>query len=143
MYENILIATDGSDQAVKAASHDASLARAVNAKVTVVTVTQPYHWFVPNMVSEAVVAYTQGQNQAAASALEAVAELARAAGLATETVHAEAEQPFRAIIDTAKAKDCDLIVMGSHGRGGISAIILGSETTKVLSHSAIPVLVCS
>ena len=57
------------------------------------------------------------------------------------TISVEDEHPYRAIIDTAKSKGCDLIVMASHGRHGISAIVLGSETVKVLTHSKIPVLV--
>jgi nucleotide-binding universal stress UspA family protein len=58
-----------------------------------------------------------------------------------ETLHVEHEHPYRAIIDTANQRGCDLIVMASHGRRGVSAIVLGSETVKVLTHSTIPVLV--
>ena len=73
--------------------------------------------------------------------LGAVADAARAAGVAYETVSVEHEHPHQAIIDTAKSKGCDLVVMASHGRHGISAVVLGSETVKVLTHSKIPVLV--
>jgi hypothetical protein len=73
--------------------------------------------------------------------LGAVAYTAQAVGVECETVHVEHEHPYRAIIDTAESKGCDLIIMASHGRHGISAIILGSETVKVLTHSKIPVLV--
>jgi len=142
MYRNILIATDGSDRAAKAARHGVALAQSLNAKVTIVTVTQPYHWFVQNMISDTQIAYTQARNQAALATLDAAYEAANSAGVEVEIVHIEGESPYKAIIDTAKAKNCDLIVMGSHGRGGISAVILGSETTKVLTHSSIPVLVC-
>jgi nucleotide-binding universal stress UspA family protein len=62
--------------------------------------------------------------------LDAVAQAAQAAGVACETVQVEHEHPYRAIIDTAESKDCDLIVMASHGRHGMSAIVLGSETVK-------------
>ena len=77
--------------------------------------------------------------------LNAVSELAGAAGVAVESIHVEDERPYKA--ETAKTKKCDLkkcdlIVMGSHGRGGIAAVFLGGETTKVLTHSPIPVLVC-
>jgi nucleotide-binding universal stress UspA family protein len=65
----------------------------------------------------------------------------RSAGVACEAVHVEHEHPYRAIIDTAASKGCDLIVMASHGRHGITAIVLGSETVKALTHSKIPVLV--
>ena len=64
-----------------------------------------------------------------------------AAGVACELVHVEHEHPYQAIIDTAGSKGCDLMVMASHGRRGIAAIVLGSETLKVLTHSKIPVLV--
>ena len=71
--------------------------------------------------------------------LDAVAM--QAAGVACETIQVEHDDPYRAIIDTADSKGCDLIVMASHGRRGISAIVLGSETVKVLTHCKIPVLV--
>ena len=77
----------------------------------------------------------------AAKTLGAVAVAAKVAGVPCETVHREQEHPYQAIIDTAKLKGCDLIVMASHGRRGIAAIVLGSETVKVLTHSKIPVLV--
>jgi len=73
--------------------------------------------------------------------LGAVARAAQAAGVACETVQIEDEHPYQGIIDTAQLKGCDLIVMASHGRRGISALVLGSETVKVLTHCKIPVLV--
>jgi nucleotide-binding universal stress UspA family protein len=73
--------------------------------------------------------------------LGAVASAAKAAGVACDAVQAEHEHPYEAIINTAKSKGCDLIVIASHGRHGISAIVLGSETVKVLTHSKIPVLI--
>jgi nucleotide-binding universal stress UspA family protein len=77
----------------------------------------------------------------ATKTLGAIASAARAAGVACETIQVENEHPYQAIIDTARSKGCDLIVMASHGRRGVSAIVLGSETVKVLTHSKIPVLV--
>jgi nucleotide-binding universal stress UspA family protein len=68
-------------------------------------------------------------------------EAALAAGVSCETMHVEHDHPYLAIIETAARKSCDLIVMASHGRRGISAIVLGSEAVKVLTHSTIPVLV--
>jgi nucleotide-binding universal stress UspA family protein len=70
-----------------------------------------------------------------------VALTAQTEGVPCETVHYEDEQSYQAIIQTAATSGCDLIVMASHGRRGISAIVLGSETVKVLTHSKIPVLV--
>ena len=70
--------------------------------------------------------------------LGAAAEAAKAAGVACEAIQVEGEHPYQAIIDTATSKGCDLIVMASHGRRGIAALLLGSETVKVLTHSKIP-----
>jgi len=142
MYKNILIATDGSDLSASAVKEGVYLAKALAAKVTAVIVSEPFHWFDPNMVEGAEAAYREGSNQTAARILGAAADAAKAMGVACETVHVEEERPYVAIIDTAKAKNCDLIVMASHGRRGMSAVILGSETVKVLTHSKIPVLVC-
>lgn len=76
-----------------------------------------------------------------AQTLDAVAAAAKAERVKCETVHVEDEYPYRAIIKTAKSRRCDLIIMASHGRGSASALLLGSETLKVLTHSKIPVLV--
>jgi nucleotide-binding universal stress UspA family protein len=73
--------------------------------------------------------------------LEQAANAAKAAGVAYDTVQVEHEHAYQAIIDTARSKGCDLIMMASHGRRGIAAVVLGSETVKVLTHSKIPVLV--
>ena len=70
-----------------------------------------------------------------------VSGAAKAAGVACETLHVENKHVYQAIIDAAEARRCDLIVMASHGRRGVSAVVLGSETVKVLTHSKIPVLV--
>jgi nucleotide-binding universal stress UspA family protein len=142
MYKNILIATDGSDLSANAVKQGVTLAKTLAAKVAAVNVSEPFHWFDPNMVEGAEDAYRQASNQAAARVLDAVADTAKAMGVACETVHVERQRPYEGIIDTAKSKNCDLIVMASHGRRGISAVVLGSETVKVLTHSKIPVLVC-
>ena len=74
-------------------------------------------------------------------ALEQVRMAAEAASVAVETVRETHDQPYRAIIECALARKCDLIVMASHGRRGVAALLVGSETAKVLTHSTIPVLV--
>ena len=126
MYRNILIATDGSELSEKAVNHGIALAKRIGAKVTVLTVVQPLHTFTAEYAEKT---------------LGAAARLAEAAGVECEGVHVKHDFPYRAIIDTAASKGCDLIVMASHGRHGISALVLGSETVKVLTHSKIPVLV--
>jgi nucleotide-binding universal stress UspA family protein len=85
--------------------------------------------------------YKKRMQENATKTLGAIASAARTAGVACETIQVENEHPYQAIIDTARSKGCDLIVMASHGRRGVSAIVLGSETVKVLTHSKIPVLV--
>jgi len=144
MYTNMLIATDGSELAGNAVQHGIALAMRIVAKVTVLTVSAPFHVFTTDLemvLEDTAAQYQAGMQQRAEKILGAVAHLAQAAGVACETVHVEHEHPYQAIIDTAASRGCDLIVMASHGRRGISAIVLGSETVKVLTHSKIPVLV--
>jgi nucleotide-binding universal stress UspA family protein len=143
MYTNILIPTDGSELAGKAVQHGIALAKRIGAKVTVLTVLPPFHVFTtdPQMIEDTPALYKARMQEHAEEILGTVARAAQAAGAACEMVHVEHEHPYQAIIDTAVSKGCDLIVMASHGRHGISAIILGSETLKVLTHSKIPVLV--
>ena len=143
MYTHILIPTDGSELAGKAVQHGIALAKRVGAKAIVLTVLPPFHTFTTDaqMIEDTPAQYKARMQKHAAKVLGAGAHEAQAAGVACETVQIEHEHPYQAIIDTAGSKGCDLIVMASHGRHGISAIVLGSETVKVLTHSKIPVLV--
>jgi nucleotide-binding universal stress UspA family protein len=86
--------------------------------------------------------YAKHAREHAASILDAAANDAKAKGVQCETIQVIQDQPYKAIVGTAKEKGCDLIVMASHGRSGIAAIVLGSVTAKVLTHTSIPVLVC-
>ena len=143
MYANILIPTDGSELAGKAVQHGIALAERIGAKVTVFTVLPPFRTFTTDtqMIEDTPAQYKARMHEYAGNTLGTAAAVAHAAGVACETVQVEDEHPYQAIIDTAKSKNCDLIVMASHGRHGISAIVLGSETVKVLTHCKIPVLV--
>jgi nucleotide-binding universal stress UspA family protein len=146
MYKNILIATDGSELAHKAVDHGLGLAKSVGAKVTAVVVETPFNVFdVPasrtSKISEEFEHHVQAIKQHATKVLGDVASAAKEAGLNCDTVQIEHDQPYEAIIKTAEAKGCDAIVMASHGRSGISAVLLGSVTNKVLTHTAIPVVV--
>jgi nucleotide-binding universal stress UspA family protein len=143
MYKHILIPTDGSDLSEQAMNYGVALAKAVNAKITGITVSTPYHVFAvePRMVTDTLESYTTRMSTVAAKLLGQVKDAAASAGVICDVVHAQHEHPYRAIIDIAMNRGCDLIVMASHGRRGISAIVLGSETVKVLTHSTIPVLV--
>jgi nucleotide-binding universal stress UspA family protein len=147
MYRHILIPTDGSALAEKAVVHGLALAKAVGAKVTTIIVEAPFNVYdVPEsrlrQMPKEFAEYAEHIKQHAGKVLNHVAEAAKAAGVACDTVQTEHYQPYQAIIETAKEKGCDLIVIASHGRSGISAVLLGSVTTKVLTHTDIPVLVC-
>jgi len=143
MYINILIPTDGSKLADKAVQHGIALANRIGAKATVLTVLTPFRTFTTDtqMIEDTPTQYKVRMKEHAEKTLGAAARAAQAAGVACETVQVEQEHPCQAIIDTSESKGCDLIVMASHGRHGISAIVLGSETVKVLTHCKIPVLV--
>jgi nucleotide-binding universal stress UspA family protein len=144
MYRNILIPTDGSELSTKAIEHGTALAKTLGAKVTALTVTMPFNLFVvePTALVDSLEAYKRHVAERSARILGVVQGAAAAAGVPCDTVAIEHEHPYRAIIDTTTQRGCDLIVMASHGRRGVSAIVLGSETVKVLTHSAVPVLVC-
>ncbi|HUK07431.1 MAG TPA: universal stress protein [Stellaceae bacterium] len=143
MYKHILIPTDGSELSAKAAQHGIAFAKSIGAKITVLTTTEPFHVFSadPKMLTDTAPVYHKHVEEFAAKTLDAVAKSAKAAGVPCDTVHLEEGLPYEGIIKVASAKNCDLIVMASHGRRGVSAIVLGSETLKVLTHSKIPVLV--
>jgi nucleotide-binding universal stress UspA family protein len=143
MYTNLLLPTDGSELAGKAVRHGIALAKRIGAKATALTVLPPFHTLTTDaqMIEDTPAQYKARMQDHAEKTLGAVAQAAQAAGVACETVQVENEHPYRAILDTAESKGCDLIVMASHGRHGISAIVLGSETVKVLTHCKIPVLV--
>jgi nucleotide-binding universal stress UspA family protein len=121
--------------------HGIALAKQIGARITALTVLPPFHTFTTNaqMIEDTPDQYKVRMQKHAEKTLGAVAT--QAAGVECETIQVEHEHPYQAIIDTADAKGCDLIVMASHGRHGISAIVLGSETVKVLTHCKIPVLV--
>jgi nucleotide-binding universal stress UspA family protein len=145
MYKHILIPTDGSELSLKAVKHGIELAKAVKAKVTSVTVISPALLF--SLEPEKFKGpsedwgYQRLMESFAGKCLDQVKTEALAHDVRCDVMHVEHEQPYQAIIDAAINEHCDLIVMASHGRGGISAIVLGSVTQKVLTHSTIPVLV--
>lgn len=143
MYKNILIPTDGSELAGKTVRDGIALAKTLGAKATVLTVSEPFHVFTLEtaMVEDTAPEYAKHVQAKAAKILGEAANTAKTAGVACDTVHVEHEHPYQAIIDTARSKGCDLITMASHGRRGVAAIVLGSVTVQVLTHSKIPVLV--
>ena len=145
MCNHILIPTDGSELSKMALQEGAALAKALGARVTVVTVTTPsdvFHGTMPVVVAGTPEQYRKNMAALAGQYLDEAKNIAAAAGVSCDLVHVENEQPYQAIIDTAQNRGCDAIHMASHGRRGLSAILLGSETLKVLTHSTIPVIVC-
>jgi nucleotide-binding universal stress UspA family protein len=143
MFKHILIPTDGSDLSRKALLYGVQLARESKAKVTALTVRPPYVIGSMDMIG---VVGSQDEFEAetqryADYALTQARMAGEAAGVSVETVQDVGDQPYKAIISCAQAHGCDLIVMASHGRRGVSALLLGSETAKVLTHSHVPVLV--
>jgi nucleotide-binding universal stress UspA family protein len=139
MYKHILIPTDGSDLSQMAIEHGIALAKAVGARVTALTVTEPFYAyaFEPSVVDQ----YKKHVAALATKHLDIAKNAASGSNVSCELVRLEHEYPYQAIIDAAEARGCDVIVMASHGRKGISAVVLGSETVKVLTHSPIPVVV--
>jgi nucleotide-binding universal stress UspA family protein len=143
MYKCILLPTDGTEFCQRAIRHGIALAKLVGAKVVGVTVTQPLHSALPrSLIPKNLAGVIHGETvKAADDKLAVVERLAREAGVQVETVRLSNDHPWEAIVEAAKDKGCDMIVMASHGRRGVSAVVLGSETQKVLTHSTVPVLV--
>lgn len=147
MIKKILVATDGSALSLKAVRVAARLAAKLQGSLHVLYVTLEG---VPSMFSGGTIyasavlgrEYEELLKRQARDALAAAQAEARRAGVSVKRVHRVARHPWRAILATARAQGCNLIVMGSHGRGGAQRLLLGSETSKVLSHSKLPVLVC-
>jgi nucleotide-binding universal stress UspA family protein len=144
MYKHILIATDGSELAGKAVAAGFALARQLEAKVTAVTVTEPWTALVSGDIGIAfpVDEYEKSSSENAAHILASVSKLARKADIECATVHAKDQYPAEGILETARTNNCDLIVMASHGRRGLGRLLLGSQAVKVLTHSMVPVLIC-
>jgi nucleotide-binding universal stress UspA family protein len=143
MFQHILVPTDGSPLSAKAVRNAVSLAKTLKARVTVMTVIEPYRVFAqdPAQLAETEAAYKKRTQADAARLLAEADDLAQKTGVTYATLQVEHEQVHQAITETASKRGCDLIAMASHGRRGIAALVLGSVTTKVLTHSSLPVLV--
>jgi nucleotide-binding universal stress UspA family protein len=147
MFKHILIATDGSELAQKAEITGLTLAKDLKAEVTAVTVSAPWDTLsmaaladrgVPNPVAD----YDERVAASANRILWAVAQRAKKIGISCTTVYAKDRHPAEGILEISGQRACDLIVMASHGHRGLSGMLLGSQTTRVLTLSTIPVLVC-
>jgi nucleotide-binding universal stress UspA family protein len=143
MFKHILIPTDGSDLSHNALRSGLKLAKQMNAKVSALHVTRPFHVIVTD--SDALTDTREQYNRHAATAARRIVrefeQQASEEGVRGEGSYVSSDHPYEAIIKAAQEKACDLILMASHGRNGIQGLLLGSQTQKVLTHSKIPVLV--
>ena len=140
MYKRILVPTDGSERSVKAVEGAARFARPLGATLVVMTVVEPYSY--TNLAEYRPESkYDERVTAEAEERLEAARKIAVAAGVEVKTVMVKSFSPAEAIIEQAEKNGCDIIFMASHGRKGIAAVLLGSETQKVLTHSHFPVMV--
>lgn len=147
MYHHILVPTDGSEIATKAVMAGIELARSLDARLTFVSATEPFsslgdrqqafHHMPEAMRKQAL----QYLDAAARQAIDEAMKAAAVGGVAAEKVLTEASEPHGAIIATANSRGVDLIVMGSHGRSGIKAMLLGSVARKVLTHCKLPIMI--
>ncbi len=142
MYSRILVPTDGSDITRKAVDTAIGLARRLEAQLFAVSVKEPFPYSAISEVQPiAPQEFYEAQEKVARARVTAVVEAARAQQVACSGYTVESLHPWEAILEHAKSKQCDLIVMASHGRRGVAALLLGSETQRVLLHSPVPVLV--
>ena len=142
MFKRILVPTDGSEITLKAVDTCVGLAQSLGAQVFTISVKEPFPYSaISEMQPTPPQEFFDAQERIAAQRVKAVIEQCRAVGVTCEGHTVEALHPWEAIIDHAKTLECDLLVMASHGRRGVSALLLGSETQKVLTHSKVPVLI--
>ena len=144
MYKHILIATDGSELAQKAVQQGLTIAKALGAKATIATVTEPWTAVAPGEIGMAfpVADSEKSASDHAAAILDAAKAQAAAMGATCGVLHVKDRYPADGIIEAAKAQGCDLIVMASHGRRGMARVLIGSQANRVVIHSTIPVLIC-
>jgi len=142
MYRSILIPTDGTDITAKAVTTAVTLAHALGAQLSTITVKEPFPYSaISEMQPIPPQEFYDAQERIALKRVKDVVDSAATAGLDCQAFTVEAQHPWEAIVDHAKTQGCDLIVMASHGRRGVGALLIGSETTRVLTHSDVPVLV--
>jgi nucleotide-binding universal stress UspA family protein len=142
MIKKILLPTDGSELSTKAIVGAIELAAKIGAKIVGVTVVEPYSYSsLSEYRPESFDDYEARMEKAAAERLENLENVAKAANVEVQTMVSKSFSPYEAIIDAANKNGCDAIFMASHGRRGLNAVLLGSETQKVLTHSTIPVMV--
>jgi nucleotide-binding universal stress UspA family protein len=143
MFKHILLPTDGSPLAEAGVLKGVQLARSEGARVTGLYVTPRFHvlTYRTSMLEETRDEYERDSRAHAERYLEFIASAAAEAGVPCETVCESSDDVDQVIVDTARARSCDLIAMASHGRRGLGGVLLGSQTQRVLSHAGVAVLV--
>lgn len=142
MYKRILFPTDGSDITAKALKTALALAKLCSAEIHTLAVKEPFPYSaISEMQPVPPQEFFDVQDRVASARVKEVMDAATAAGVSCKGATVESTHPWEALLDFGKAQDCDVIVMASHGRRGVTALLLGSETQKVLTHSTVPVLV--
>lgn len=143
MFQHLLLPVDGSPLSEAAFSKALVFAREARARVTVIRVIPDFHVYTyqVELLADTRTRFVQEATRSSADYLKTLAAEAEAADVSCETLCVIHDHPYEAIIQAAQEKECDLIVMASHGRRGLQGVLIGSETNKVLTHSNIPVLV--
>jgi nucleotide-binding universal stress UspA family protein len=142
MYQRILFPTDGSEITRKALQQAIGLARLTGAELQVLSVKEPFPYSaISEMQPVPPQEFFDAQERVASGRVKEALAAAQAAGITAKGETVEALHAWEAILEQAKQHGCDLVVMASHGRRGVSALLLGSETQKVLTHGTLPVLV--
>ena len=142
MFKRILVPTDGSDITAKAVQTAVALAKSAGGQLMAISVKEPFPYSaISEMQPVPPQEFYDAQERIAAARVKAVVDAATAAGVPCTGFTVEALHPWEAVLDHAKSQQADLIVMASHGRRGVSALLLGSETNRVLVRSPLPVLV--
>jgi nucleotide-binding universal stress UspA family protein len=142
MFKRILVPTDGSDITAKAVDTTIALVKSLAAQLFTISVKEPFPYSaISEMQPTPPQEFFDAQERIASRRVQTVREACDAAGIVCEAHTVDALHPWEAIIEHADRMGCDLVVMASHGRRGVSALLLGSETQKVLTHSKIPVLI--
>lgn len=144
MFKHILVPTDGTPFSDKAIEMALNLAKLSGASVTIMTASVPFHVLTTETLSlsDTKESYAVDAKKRGEERLKIGLDRAKGNAVRADGEHVFNDHPFEAIIELATKKGCDLIVMASHGRRGLAGLLIGSETTKVLTHSKTPVLVC-
>ena len=146
MYQHIMLPLDGSELSLMAVPQAIALAKALRSRMTLITVVSPYHTGVTTPITSGIVQDVEkGRDEEARKEAQKmhgdISARAKSEGIQCESLVVIGDSPYALIIENAGERKCDLIVMASHGRRGMDAILVASETVKVLTHSKIPVLV--